>query len=444
MWEDIYATLSNGASTVPIEDQNKAIRLASESFFENIKTVVDDLKLRGSYGKIGDQQALGAYSYDTYIEPGEGAIFGPEQTYYPGYIQKGRANPDLRWESKTTMNLGLDFSLFNQKIYGTIEYFNSDSDDLLLQLPISWTTGTDEIPWTNYGSINNKGVEVTLGYRETRKEFKYDISLNFSYIKNKVNELGESYREAGISGVNRSEKGRSVGDFYVIRTDGIFQNWDEVYAHTAVVYDKTTDTEKTVLIQPNAAPGDIRYKDLNNDGMIDKGDREFVGSPFPTFEGGLNFTAEYKNFDFNLFLVGVTGNKIYHNVKYWMERMDETANYPKNLNPWSPTNPSTTTPRPFMGPNDNTITYSDRWLEDGDYLRIKNIRLGYTLPSKIMKSIGFVQHAGIYFGIQNLWTWTNYSGFDPEISGGSIFGKGNDDGHFPPVRTYTFGLNLSF
>jgi TonB-linked SusC/RagA family outer membrane protein len=419
-------------------------RISEESFLKNAK-FLNDAKIRFSYGTVGDQQALGLYQYTTYITTGEGAILGPDETYYPGAIQKGRANPDLRWEEKTTTNVGLDFTVLDQHLYGTLEYFLSDSKDLLVLKTLSWTSGTDINPWANFGRIENKGFEILLGWRETNKEFKYNLALNLTSVKTTVKSLGDdTFYAAGIGGVNYSEVGRSIGDFYVVRTDGIFQSMDEVYAHTVVVKDDVTGAEKTVLIQPNAQPGDIRYKDLNQDGIINEHDKEFVGSPLPKFEGGLNFSAEYKNFDFNLFLVGVAGNKIFNNVKYWLERMDETSNLPKNLKPWTPDNPSTTTPRPFMGPNDNTLVTSDRWIENGDYLRLKNLQIGYSIPQSALAKLGLIQNARVYAGVQNLLTLTGYSGFDPEISGGNIYGKGNDDGHFPPVRTYSFGLQVTF
>ena len=417
-------------------------RMSEEKFFTPIKNVVDDLKLRTSYGVIGDQQAIGDYDYATYITVGEGAIFGPDQTFYPGAIQKGRANPNLRWEQKATFNIGVDFSMFDQHFYGSVEYFNSKSKDLLVKLPISWTEGTDITPWSNYGKLKNTGVEINLGYRETKRAFKYNIGLNLSHVKNEVLELGESFREGGTNGVNRSEKGRSVGDFYVIKTNGIFQSWDEVYAHTTTV----TENGQTVtkLIQPDAHPGDIRYIDANNDGKIDKDDRQYVGSPLPKFEMGITFSAEYKNFDFSLFMTGVFGNKIYNVGKYWLERMDETSNYPKDLKPWTEENHSTTTPRPVIGTTDNTLAYTDRWIERGDYFRIKNLQVGYTFKDSWLRKTKFIGSARLYVSAQNLWTITGYSGYDPEISGGDVFGQGNDNGHFPPVRTFSIGAQVSF
>ena len=418
-------------------------RISQENFFGNAKNYINDLKLRASYGTIGDQQAIGDYDYATYITVGEGGIFGPDQVLNVGSIQKGRSNPNLRWESKTTLNLGLDFAALGSKLYGSVEYFSADSKDILVKLPVSWTDGSDITPWTNYGKVNNKGVEVSLGFREQSNAFKYNVSVNMTSLKNTVQQLGQSYREGGINGVNHSEEGRSVGDFYVVRTDGIFQNWDQIYAHSKININSTTGDTVANMIQPNAKPGDIRYKDINNDGKIDKNDREYVGSPFPRFELGLQFSCDYKNFDLSLFITGVFGNMIYNNTKFWLERMDETSNLPANLVLWTPENQSTTTPRAVMGPNDNTLAYSDRWMEKGDYVRIKNLQIGYNIPKTILKS-KVVESFRFFAGVQNLLTFTKYSGYDPEISGGDIFGKGNDDGHFPPVRSFNGGIQVSF
>ena len=419
-------------------------RVSQEKFMSHTAAWLSDLKLRASYGTIGDQQAIGDYSHATYITNGEGGVFGPDQVLNVGAIQKGRANPNLRWESKTTLNLGVDFTLLDNKVYGTLEYFTADSKDLLVQLPTSWTDGTDYTPWTNFGKVNNTGYEISLGYKEQNAAFKYNVGMNFTTVKNKVLDLGASYREGGTNGVNRSEEGRSVGDFYVVKTNGIFQNWDEIYAYTKSTTDPVTGVATAGMIQPNAKPGDIRYEDANQDGKIDKSDRQFVGSPFPAFELGLNFSCEYKNFDLSLFITGVFGNEIYNNTKYWLERMDETSNYPSSLVPWTPQNHSTTTPRAVIGPNDNTLSYSDRWIEKGDYVRLKNLQLGYNFPKSILRSTKLIDTCRLFAGIQNLLTITSYSGFDPEISGGDIFGKGNDNGHFPPVRSINMGLQLSF
>ncbi|MDR2804288.1 MAG: TonB-dependent receptor [Dysgonamonadaceae bacterium] len=420
-------------------------RINEEAFMKPAHWV-DDLKLRLSYGISGNQQAIPAYKFATYIVSGDRVgLFGSSSGVYPGMIQNGLANPDLRWESRKSLNVGVDFSLFNQKLYGSVEYFDARLSDLLIEKEQAWSKGTDINPWMNYGKIVNKGLEWQIGYRETQNDFKYDVSLNVSGIRNKVLTLdGDDFYFAGINDASYTALGHSMGEFYVFRTDGIFQNWDEVYAHSATVVNATTGLEETVMIQPNAAPGDIRYKDLDHNGELSENDRELIGSPFPKLEGGLTFSCEYRNFDFNLFLYGVYGNLIYNNAKFWMERMDETTNLPKSLKPWTGEGTSNTTPRPFIGQTDNIIGYSDRWIEKGDYLRLKNIQIGYTVPRHILKTTRVIESFRIYAGAQNLFTLTGYSGLDPEISGGGLFSKGYDDGHFPPVRTFTCGLQVSF
>jgi TonB-linked SusC/RagA family outer membrane protein len=420
-------------------------RINEESFIESASWL-NDLKLRLSYGKSGNQQAISPYKFATYIASGDRVgIYGLPSNIYPGQIQTGLANPDLRWETRETYNMGLDFSLLDQHIYGSFEYFDARLSDLLIQKAMPWVRGTDINPWMNYGKINNKGMELTIGYRETKSNFKYNVSLNLSHTTNKVLALNDdNFYFSGLSDASNTIPGRSMGEFYVLRTDGIFQNWDEVYTHSVTKLNEATGQEETILIQPNAAPGDIRYKDLDHDGVISEDDREFVGSPFPDFEGGLTFSCEYKNFDFNLFFYGVYGNWVYNNSKFWLERMDETANLPKKLQPWTGEGTSNSVPRPLMAPNDNTLGYTDRWIERGDYLRLKNIQLGYTLPSTLLNRTKVIEKLRVYAGAQNLFTFTGYSGLDPEISGGGLFSKGYDDGHFPPVQTFTFGLQIGF
>ncbi|MBN1132281.1 MAG: TonB-dependent receptor [Bacteroidales bacterium] len=420
-------------------------RISEEDFFAGAKDIVSNLKLRISYGVIGDQQALGNYDYTTYINVSEGGIFGVDQKYYGGAIQKGRENPFIKWETRTTFNVGADFGLFQNQLYGSVEYFNSVSSDLLVQIPTSWTDGTDITPWTNYGKINNQGLELTFGYKENLGDFWYDANLNLTFIKSIVLELGDSFREAGLNNVNRSEKGRSIGDFYVIRTEGIFQSIEEVYDHAITVTDTVTGEDVRVLIQPDARPGDIRYTDFNNDGIINADDRQYVGSPLPKFEGALSFSGGYKNFDVTLFITGVYGNKIYNDGKFWLERMDDVGNFPAGLEPWTKENPSTTTPRAFIGPNDNAKANTERWIEDGSYLRLKNLQIGYSIPlDRIRGRLPDSELLRVYIGTQNLFTITKYSGYDPEISGGSVFAKGNDSGHFPPVRTFLAGIQFNF
>lgn len=421
-------------------------RISSEEFMSGMDWI-SDLKLRASYGKSGNQNAVPAYQFATYIASGERVgIYGVEPKLYTGLIQNGLANNNLRWETRETYNIGLDFSLLDQRLYGSVEYFDARLYDLLITKAQSWMKGVDINPWVNYGRINNKGVELQVGFRETQKAFKYDVVLNLTHTSNKVLELGgDDYYYAGIGQSSYSALGRSLGDFYVLRTDGIFQNWDEIYQYTHTTVDPETGVETSKMIQPNAKPGDIRFKDINGDGSISvETDRDFVGSPFPKFEAGLNFNCSYLGFDLNMFFYGVFGNYVFNNTRFWLERMDETSNLPKNLKPWTGEGTSNSTPRPYMNTTDNVLTTSDRWIERGDYLRLKNLQLGYTLPRNIVQATKVVERLRVYAGVQNLMTLTGYSGLDPEISGGDIYAKGYDDGHYPPVRTVTCGLQISF
>ncbi|MDL2222092.1 TonB-dependent receptor, partial [Parabacteroides sp. OttesenSCG-928-N08] len=404
---------------------------------------VDDLKLRASYGKIGDMQALGNYDYIPDIDnsgPYEGfyAIFGPSnnESVNDGALQSGSVNTRLGWETKTTTNVGLDFVLLNNRLYGTAEWFYSKSTDLLINLPQAWVTGVSN-RWTNYGEMSNKGFEFSVGWRDEIGDFKYNVNANIYTVKNEVISLGESYREGGWNQVNRTEKGRSVGDFYLIQTDGIFQSMDEVFAHTT-----TTSDGKVALIQPTAKPGDIRYVDHNQDGKIDLEDRQWMGSPLPKFQAGLNASAEYKGIDFTMFWTSSYGNKIFNVQRYDLLKFD-VDNLPAEATPWTWDNPSNEYPRPYASSSENRRAQTDRYLENGSYIRLKNLQLGYSLPQRWSSRLG-VNRCRLYISGQNLLTITKYKGYDPEISYGSVFGQGNDTGGYPPVRTYNIGLQVTF
>ena len=423
-------------------------RISQESFMQSVSWI-DDLKLRAGYGVLGDQQAVGNYKYIAYMFTSEGALFGKGDApaYYPGAIQKGFANSDLRWETRKTLNVGLDWTLFKQRLYGSLEYFDAHVSDLLVRKELPWVTGTDasEYPWTNYGSMRNYGLELSLGWRDKVGDFTYDISLNLSHIRNEVIDLGGE--DIHYEGVNVSEPGRSIGDFKVLLTDGIFQSEEEVKSYTHTEVDPVTGVETTKMIQPDAKPGDIRYKDVNGDGKIDTNstseDRVYVGSPFPTIQGGLNATFGWRGLDLSLFFYGVAGNYIYNGMRRTMESMNDISNFPADLIPWTPENHSTTTPRAVMGQTDNTLEFTDRWIERGDYLRLKNLQVGYSFPQHWMDKTNFMESCRIYLSAENLFTLTAYKGLDPEISGGDVYSKGNDGGHFPPVRTFSVGLQIS-
>ncbi len=321
--------------------------------------------------------------------------------------------------------------MLNSRLYGSFDWYNAVSSDLLYNIKTSWATGTANL-WTNYGKMQNRGVEIMVGWRDKVGEFSYSVSANLSTVRNKVIRLGESFYEDGIS---RTEEGRSIADFYMRRADGIFQSMDEVYAHTTTLEDGSVK-----IIQPNAEPGDVRYVDLNGDGTIDDNDRDWVGSPLPKFEAGLNFTAEWRGIDFNMFWTSRYGNKIYNNV--YKSTLNFTVdNIPADVHPWTWDNPSDEYPRMYANSTSNNLA-SDRILEDGSFLRLKNLQLGYSLPQYISRKF-FVERLRVYVSAQNLWTITKYKGYDPDIVGG-VFSQGIDGGHFPNARQYSAGLQVTF
>lgn len=418
-------------------------RISNEKFFEPLLKYVNNLKLRGSWGMIGDMQALGNYDYIPGIDhtgPYEGfwAIFGPSgnETLYQGATQSAAVNTKLGWETKTTTNIGLDFDLLNSRLYGSVEWFSSKSTDLLLNLKTAWVTGVST-KWTNYGEMRNSGFEFMVGWRDKVNDFSYSVSANLSTVRNEVLRLGDSYYESGVNNINRSEPGRSIGDFYLIQFDGIFQNMDEVFNHTTTLPDGTVK-----VIQPNAQPGDVRYVDANGDGMIDTNDRVWCGSPLPKLEGGLTFSCEWKGIDFNMFWAGRYGNKIFNDVRYATLAFT-VDNLPADVNPWTWDNPSNEYPRMYSGSTDNNLYYVDRFLEDGSYLRLKNIQIGYTFPEKWLKKLS-ISRLRAYVGGSNLLTITKYKGYDPDIICTDVFGQGNDTGQYPSTRQLNVGLQVSF
>jgi len=433
-------------------------RIYNESFFDPLKNIFSDLKIRGSYGVLGDDQRLGAYNYIASINnsgPYEGyyAVLGADQTVRDGALQSNRVNPYLHWEVRSTANIGVDFGMFRNKLYGTIERYNKISTDLLVDLQLAMATGvgiqpslSDAIEWTNYGAIQNKGFEFSLGFRNQEGEFNYNIMANVTTLNNTVLRLGleDSYVDGSYNQVNRTEAGRALAEYYLLETDGIFQSMDEVLAHTTEVYNEATEEYETVLIQPDAKPGDIRYIDYNEDGKIDLDDRQWMGNAMPKLEGSLNLSASYKGFDLTLFFYGVYGLKIFNGVRASIESMDGINNNPDDFYPWTWDNPSETTPRPVFGTTDNANIRSDRWLEDGSYLRLKNFQLGYNVPDKLLKKTGLIGDFRVYVSSQNLLTLTKYKGYDPESMNLDVFTRGCDAGRYPPVRSFIAGVEISF
>jgi TonB-linked SusC/RagA family outer membrane protein len=414
-------------------------RISNEAFMENSRNI-SDLKLRLSYGTVGNQ-AIPNYATAAVIANNLNYPFG-------GVVQAGAANrrlinEDLRWESKTTTNFGLDLGLLDNRVIFNADYFISETEDLLVEVPVPLSSGNNgPNPFDNLASIRNNGIELALTYQNnTRTGFQYRVTGNFTAIKNEVLELIPATDNQPIFGYNqltRTAVGSSVGAYWGLVSDGIFQNQAEIDASA----------------QPNAIPGDIRFVDTDGNGLIDFEDRQELGSPFPDFEYGLNLGASYLGLDLSVFFQGVAGNMLYNEGNWWLGRYDDLGNFRTDVTFWTGPGTSTTTPLPRHGdPSRNPAQQSDRWLEKGDYFRLKSLQIGYTLPTGALSWTRAVSTARIYFTGLNLFTVTDYSGYDPEIIGASPaagsgrdswFGRGIDAGNFPVPKSYSIGLQVGF
>lgn len=408
-----------------------AWRISKEDFFKS--SWINDLKLRASYGTVGSNN-INAYEYNALINTFSTVVFGSGQTIQTGATQVKLANSDLRWETLRQQNYGFDASVLDNQLTFSAEYYISKTKDVLIAYPLLLSTGNDGgNPRVNGVSLNNSGFELTANYRNDKNPFKYGVGVNVTTVSNKVTDLGYNKNKTYV-GNTVTQEGQPIGMWYVLQTDGIFQNQAEI------------DNYKNAagkVIQPTAKPGDIRFKDNNGDGQITNDDKAVVGSPWPKYEIGLNLNASYKNFEFSMGWFGSFGAKVYNGPRSVMERFDDNSNYPAGIQPWTPQNPNTTTPRAYYASTLNSRGDIDRWLENGSFARMKYIGISYNLPVALAKKIGFERAQATISG-QNLITITKYKGLDPEFSNGSIFEKGYDYGAFPNLKIYSVGLNFGF
>ena len=427
-------------------------RVTEESFMEKYD-FLDNLKFRASWGILGNEATLDNYEYQSLILN--------KNTYAGGY-SKGNggnawissaswdlANRSLRWEKTESINIGLDYSLMGSKFFGSINYYKNTTSDMLIKKSIPLSAGFND-PTMNVGEIVNKGLEFELTYSNREKDFKYDITGTFTTMKNEVTSLadkdqalfGQGLKYGSSHYPNQTRVGHEIGAFYLYQANGIFQSDAEVAAHS----------KDGNLIQEDAKAGDIRYKDINDDGKINEDDKIYSGSGVPDFEYSVNFTATYKDFDFTMFWQGVSGNKIYNGNRFEMEGMESGRNFTKNtLSAWTPSNTNTSMPRAVLGdPNGNTDE-STRFLENGAYLKLRNIQLGYNLPKSLCERIK-VNKLRLYVSGQNLLTLTNYSGIDPEVAGMidsdtnevDALTRGVDRTIYPMTKSYVAGIQITF
>ncbi|MFD2571291.1 TonB-dependent receptor [Spirosoma soli] len=416
---------------------------SNEKFFEPLRSVVSSLKIRSSYGILGNQE-IADYRYSPAINLNTNYVIGQDQHLWSGAIQTAFATPNIKWETSKTFDMGMDWGFFANKLTLTADYFVRRNLDILLQVPIPLSTGANaNSPFVNAGQITNRGVELALNYSGTAKDFRYQLTGTFTAIDNTVDKLGTGTQQifGGIpthtgGSATVTQAGYPVGAFYLIKTAGIFNTQDEINAYA----------KEGRLIQPLAKPGDVRFVDYNNDGKIDQNDRQYLGSPTPKFSFGFGGNAAWKGFDLNLFLQGTYGNKIYNGLRQDLEGMNIEMNYARStLNAWTPQNQSDMPRAVINDPNLNSQT-SDRFLEDGSYLRFKTLQIGYTLPQTLMKSAK-ISSCRVYLSVDNLFTVSSYKGHNPDIGrGGSVLDRGVDFGHvaYPLARTSLAGLQLTF
>lgn len=408
--------------------------LTNEKFMNKRPNWLTTTKIRLSWGKNGNEN-IGNFKYTVLTSPGNNAIFGSSENVINGVKASGLANPDLKWEESEQLDFGLDFGFFNNALTFTADYYKKKTNGMLMEMNIPFYVGEAK-PIGNVGKMENSGIELEAAYKFRVSDWNFRVSANASYLKNKLIEYGnESGWEnldsfQGTGDISRAENGKPFPFFYGYKTAGIFQNTDEVKAYK---------NDKGELLQPTAVPGDVRFVDVDGNGIIDANDRTDIGKGMPDWTFGFNLGVSWKNFDLNMMWQGTAGNDIYDATR----RTDiATSNLPSwMLNRWTGEGTSNRIPRFVQGDNVNWQS-SDLYVYDGSYLRLKNIQLGYTLPAALTQKV-FISSLRFYVAAENLFTFTKYHGFDPEISSGGT-SLGIDYGVYPQARVWTIGASLSF
>lgn len=421
-------------------------RISNEAFMEGVEGV-SNVKLYGGYGEVGNQ-AIPNFAYGARLNTINTGIG-------TGFEFANFANPDLTWESSVQTNLGLDFSLFDSRLSTTIEVYKKVSKDFLYQLSVTdfitggTASGSITAPWVNLGEMENKGIDLTIGYSTLGESaVSWTSSLTLSHYKNKVTKLlnnltinGDMYISSSNQNITLTEEGQPIGMFYGYEVEGLFRTTDD-FKDAPIQFERPFED----ALFSTTWLGDIKYKDVNGDGVVDVNDRTVIGNPHPDFTFGWQNNISYKGFDLAVFMQGSYGNDVFNVVNrsmtagnlYYVNQFTSVLDY------WSVTNPDASSPR--LARNDTpNINISDRYIEDGSYLRIQNVTLGYNFSPELAKRIG-MNTLKIYGSIQNLHTFTNYSGYDPEVGAYNqdALLTGVDNGRYPSPRTFTLGLNVEF
>ena len=407
---------------------------SDERFLQNSK-VFDFLKLRGSYGIIGNDR-IGAFRFESLLN-GEG-VYVFDNTLYFGTAIGAISNPDIKWEEQVTLDVGVDSRFLGGKLTFEADYFNRETRDLLLVVQTSGTTGSTAPgsgnPVANAGSVRNSGFELSLGYKQSLgKDMSFGINYNLTTLNNEVLSVnnGVGYEVGGAFGIGqdppaRMEEGYPIGYYYGYQTQGIFQTQEEA-----------DNAPSQIALGALARAGDIRFADLNGDGVINTQDKTYIGDPIPDATMGLNLSFEYKNFDFQSYFFASLGNEIVRNYERNDRFTNRTTYY---LNRWTGAGSSNEYPRVTTAATSNLV-FSDFYVEDGSFLRAQNMQLGYTFGEDLLEKFKLSKFR-VYVSLSNAFTLTKYRGYDPTSSNGAPIGSGFDPGFYPTPRTYLLGANI--
>lgn len=415
--------------------------VAQENFLKQIRQV-SQLKFRFGYGQVGNQNSAPNYGYSTTLVNNNLYVFN--NSVVQGFAPSRLSNPELKWEVTTSTNFGVDLGFFQNKLGVTADYFVRKTTDMIVAVPVPDYVGA-EAPTVNAGGLQNKGLEAALSYRDKVGKLQYDFTLNYTRIRNEITDLGGGQPIAGgyidkVGNTTLTEVGREIAYFYGLQTAGIFRSEEEVNNYAV----------GGTKVQPSAKPGDVKFVDQNADGKIDEKDRVYLGSAMPKYSIGFAINLRYEGFDFRIFFQGTQGNKAVNGATRYLQAGSNSAGSWTNfstdrLDAWSSTNPNGSQPRMTVDDANNNMRFSDRYVEDASYLRVKNVQLGYTLPTSLTSKFK-VQSLRLYISADNILTWTKYSGYDPEI--GEFYYNplyyGVDPASYPQAMTLRTGASITF
>ena len=417
-----------------------AWKISNESFFVDLnQNILNSAKLRAGWGQVGNQ-SISNYAFQNLISTnGQYAyLFGKPEVVYQGAVAVALGNKDVKWEATESTNIGIDLGFFKNKLTASVEYYNKTTKDMLIQEPIPLFLGFETGPTTNVGSARNSGVEIQAEWRaKIGKNFNYNIGGNISTIKNEMLSLGSSKFISGGAirngNATYTSVGNPIGSFWGYKTDGLVQTAEQL-----------VDVKKR---QPNADLGDVVFVDVNDDKILSDLDKTIIGKPLPDFYYGFNVGFEFKGLDFAAIFEGTYGNDIFNAMRYFTYDLGDVTNKSVDvLNYWTPTNTNTTIPRLNGKDKNDNKRISDLYVEDGSYLRLKTLQLGYTIPQSISSKV-YMSSLRVFITGQNLLTFTKYSGSDPEIgqiTSTNPLSRGVDIGTYPQAQTLTAGINITF